>query len=183
MLGGCSSRMLEKPSKYRGFTLLELIVTLLVAGVLTSLAVPTVGNILHQTRLNRVVDGLHGDMVFARSEAVKRRLPISVLMRDTKWVNGWRVFVDLDSDGAIDTGEEILRNFLPTYNTDGTGVQTEHTHTLFTYNDRGVVVQPGGIAFTSSNSGVKVKTVRMEFFTQPRVCYSDETTATSCKAP
>lgn len=173
--------MQSKRTLNSGFTLLELLVTVLVAGILTSFAVPTVGTMLQQTRLNRVVDGLHGDMVFARSEAIKRRQPISIALQSNNWVAGWSVFVDLDSDGTIDTGEEVLRDFTPTYNTSGTGVQTTHTHTLFTYNDRGVVVQPGGIAFTSTNDSVKVKTVRVEFFTQARICYSSETTATSCE--
>jgi prepilin-type N-terminal cleavage/methylation domain-containing protein len=167
-------------SAQSGFTLLELIVTLLVASTLSALTVPTVGNLLHQTRLNRVSGTLQSDIAFARTEAIKRREAISVAITDEQWVQGWSVFVDGNSDGDIDTGEEVIREFLPTYNTNGTGVQSTHDADSFTFSDRGAALSAGGVAFTSSNSNVTVKTVRIEYVGTPDICISSPITPTIC---
>lgn len=163
-----------------GFTLLELIVTLLVASTLSALTVPTIGTLLHQTRLNRVSGTLQSDIAFARSEAIKRRDAVSVALSGDNWVDGWKVFVDQNANGDIDTGDDVIREFLPTYNTDGTGVQSSHSLDNFTFSDRGAALSAGGVAFTSSNDNVTVKTVRVEYVGTPDLCISSPITPTIC---
>jgi type IV fimbrial biogenesis protein FimT len=167
-------------SAHRGFTLLELLVTLLVASILSALTVPTIGTLLHQTRLNRVSSTLQSDATFARTEAIKRRSAVTVAVSNQQWVQGWKVFVDGNSNGTVDIGEAVIREFLPTYNTSGTGVQSTHSSDSFTFSGRGSALNAGGVALTSSNLNVIVKTVRVEYVGTPDVCVSDPITPTIC---
>ncbi len=61
-----------------GFTLLELMMVVAIAGVLLAVAVPAMGNFIRNSRItgaaNDVMAGLH----FTRSEAIKRRLPVTL---------------------------------------------------------------------------------------------------------
>ncbi len=104
-----------------GFTLIELMVTLAVFGIVTALAFP--GFKLYQQNSNRVtqINDLVATFNLARSEAVKRNLPVSVCASTDQatcsnvnnWTTGWIVFVDdnlngvtdaTDGNGVFDTG-------------------------------------------------------------------------------
>lgn len=119
---------LNKPSvgsdqNLSGFTLIELLVTLAVVSILSFVAVPSIKNILKDHRLSGYTNDLVADLNFARSEAVKRATPVTVCKTLTPqaasptcnstaadaWTTGRITFVDTDSDGVIDSGEQILR--------------------------------------------------------------------------
>ncbi|MET0279744.1 MAG: GspH/FimT family pseudopilin [Steroidobacteraceae bacterium] len=56
----------------RGFTLVELMITLLVAGILTTVAVPSFSRLTMTSRLATQANDLVSAMSFTRSEAIKR---------------------------------------------------------------------------------------------------------------
>jgi len=56
----------------RGFTLIELVITISVAGILASLALPQFEELLRNRRLKSVTDQFYSQIVSARTEAVKR---------------------------------------------------------------------------------------------------------------
>lgn len=100
----------------RGFSLLEMLVALAVAGILLGLAAPSFQQTLQQSRQDGRVLELQGALALARSEAIKQSSRISVCARSsndscgTNWDNGWIVFVDNgDNAGVIESGETILR--------------------------------------------------------------------------
>jgi len=64
--------------KSRGFTILELLVTLLVLAVLLSIAVPSFRATTRRAQIGNYVNTLVGDLQFARSEAATRRQFVSV---------------------------------------------------------------------------------------------------------
>ena len=103
----------------RGFTLIELMVTLTVATILITVAVPGFRTIIQNNRVSAQSNDLLTALTLARSEALKRGVQVSVCSSDdqadcdtvpnTDWENGWIVFVDDNSDGKKDAGEDIIR--------------------------------------------------------------------------
>ena len=91
--------------KNSGFTLLELMITLSVAGVLLSLAIPSFRELMTNNRTatnaNRLVTALN----LAKSEAVKRGVQVTIISSsgtNSQWENGWDIFTDVDGDGTLD---------------------------------------------------------------------------------
>lgn len=60
-------------SKNKGFTLIELMVSVAVLAIVLSIAVPSFKNILLNNRLNTTKDELRTAIQLARSEAIKRK--------------------------------------------------------------------------------------------------------------
>lgn len=101
----------------RGFTLLELMVTLAIAAILVAIAVPNFTAFLQNSRLAGRVNEAVTMMNYARSEAVKRNGPVTVCSRasdtacanSTNWDDGILVFADADGDGAVGDVGDILQ--------------------------------------------------------------------------
>lgn len=105
----------------RGFTLAELMVTLTIMGILFAIGVPSYRNVTKSNRLSAEINGLLGDLQFARSEAIRDGQQVSVCVptksppatgtcsaAGTAWTGGWVVWVDWNADGIMDANE-ILR--------------------------------------------------------------------------
>ena len=99
-----------------GFTLIEMMIVLLIAGVVLALSGPSMARLLQKNRLQSAAGNFYGDLMLARSEAIKRNQPV-VLCKSSSgtacvvagnWEQGWMSFVDQDADGALDVGEPIL---------------------------------------------------------------------------
>ncbi len=125
----------------KGFTLIELMVTVAVAAILLTVGVPSFRATVENNRLTAAANELVGALNLARSEAIKRGVRVTVCKSadgatcttSSDWEKGWIVFVDLNGDGIFDddgdtipceTGEEcILRTYeaLPTGYTLRTG--------------------------------------------------------------
>jgi type IV fimbrial biogenesis protein FimT len=97
----------------RGFTLLELMVSITVLGILLGLSVPMFRETILNNRIvaqnNEFISGLN----YARSEAIKRSDTVSLCpstdgatcAASTNWSTGWIVFADLNADGALNGAE------------------------------------------------------------------------------
>ncbi|WP_310446603.1 GspH/FimT family pseudopilin [Thiobacillus sp.] len=95
-----------------GFTLIELIITLAIAGILLAIAVPNFISFVQNSRLTNQANDFVTALNYARSEAIKRGVRTTVCSRatddscagSTTWDAGWLVFVDCDFDGVVDDG-------------------------------------------------------------------------------
>jgi type IV fimbrial biogenesis protein FimT len=104
-----------------GFTLVELLMTLCVAAVLFSVAVPSVSSVVHSVQVSGASNAFLASLRLARSEAFKRGGRV-VLCKSGGghacalaggWEQGWIMFHDLDSDGALSDGELVLERAQP----------------------------------------------------------------------
>jgi type IV fimbrial biogenesis protein FimT len=100
----------------KGFTLIELMVTLFVASILLGLAIPGFVDMTERNRLVTVTNDFISSVNLARSEAIRRGTTITICGTDDgtgcdadAWSNGWIVFVDTSGNGDKDAGEAIIR--------------------------------------------------------------------------
>ncbi|MFQ5936937.1 MAG: Tfp pilus assembly protein FimT/FimU, partial [Acidiferrobacterales bacterium] len=91
-----------------GFTLVELIVTLVVAAILLTLAAPRMTSFIQRDRLATQANDLVADLALARSEAIKRGATVIVCKSNNPtaanpacnttagdpWTNGRVIFID-----------------------------------------------------------------------------------------
>ena len=109
--------------RVHGFTLIELVVTMAVAAILVSLAVPEMRTFIQNNRLITQTNDLIGDLSYARNESLRRTSldgqPINIGMCTStngtsctgggQWSNGRLIFVDANNNRAWDAGELVLR--------------------------------------------------------------------------
>ena len=107
----------ESASQARGFTLLEMLMTMAIAAILLTIAIPSFRYVTNSNRIAGELNGLLGDLQFARAEAIKEGRTVSVCVSNdgatcansTSWQSGWIVFSDPTNVGVVDAGETILR--------------------------------------------------------------------------
>jgi type IV fimbrial biogenesis protein FimT len=107
--------MTELRLTIKGFTLIELMITLTVAAILLGLAAPSFIGIIKDSRLTTQINSLAASLNLARSEAIKRSLTVTVCKSNDQtacggnWHDGWIVYEDIDGNGAVDPGDTIIR--------------------------------------------------------------------------
>jgi len=101
--------------KQAGFTLTEILITVVVAAVLMGVAAPSMQGAAQNARISSAHNQLAGALQRARSEAIKRSGNVTVCAREDDstcgddWQNGWLVFTDSGANrGEIETGESVL---------------------------------------------------------------------------
>ena len=115
-------------AKQTGFTLIELLFAITLLAVIAGIGLPNLQEFVRNSRMSAAANDIISDFNFARSEAVKRRVPITLCKSqdgaacdadDTDPFNRWIIFVDdadpavvaaTDGDGEVDGGEVILRD-------------------------------------------------------------------------
>lgn len=104
------NNILITKKKNKGFTLLEVIVTVSIAAILVSIAVPSFKTMFKNNRITTGTNEFVAGLVLARSEALKRNNNTSLCSSSnqescgssTNFADGWIVFVDCNKNGNID---------------------------------------------------------------------------------
>ncbi len=110
-----------------GVTLVELMVTLAVVGIVLSFGIPTFSEFFQNNRMTAAANDLVSSMHLARSEALQRRAPVIVCASNNAstanptcngaadFGAGWVVFADPNANGLLDADEAVIsaRGALP----------------------------------------------------------------------
>ncbi|MEM7278009.1 MAG: GspH/FimT family pseudopilin [Pseudomonadota bacterium] len=105
----------------KGFTLYELLITVVVAGIIIAYGIPNLRQFQLNNRMVAATNDLLAVFSMARTEAIKRKTNVSVCASDNwndatpvcgavngdviAWHEGWVAFVDFDGDLVLDAGD------------------------------------------------------------------------------
>lgn len=101
----------------RGYTLLELMITIAILGIVLALAVPSMIDFVRNQRLTSGVNDIVLALNSARLGALTRQLPVSVCPSTDgtvcggTWTDGAIVFHDDNGNGTVDAGDEVRQFF------------------------------------------------------------------------
>jgi type IV fimbrial biogenesis protein FimT len=97
-------RFQTPPSRMAGVSLLELLAVIAIVGILMGIGVTSYRNITLSYRISGEINGLLGDMQYARSEAIKQGQNVVICVAppgandcdaaNFNWDQGWIVFAD-----------------------------------------------------------------------------------------
>lgn len=107
----------QRPRSNRGFTMTELMIVIVLAGILFAFAIPSFLTSLTNSALNGESNRLLGALIVARSEAITRGVSVTVCRSADQatcggadWNNGWIVFADANGNGTRQVAtEDLLR--------------------------------------------------------------------------
>jgi len=101
----------------KGFTLIELMITLVIAAILLTTAVPGFEALITNNRLSTQANAFIGALHLARSEAIKRNLNVTMCKsgdgqncsnNTSGFEQGWIMFVDQNNSDTRDNNEAII---------------------------------------------------------------------------
>ncbi len=132
-----------------GFTLIELMVTLLVAALILTVAVPDFRSMMQRNRVAAAANAIVGALAYARSAAVNRGVNVTVCPSTTGtgctsgagFQQGWIVFTDAGTPGVVDGSDQVLRVGDPPA---VTVVSSGFSNAYITFSSAGFVPAGGG---------------------------------------
>ena len=136
--------------KLSGFTLIEMMVVVAIAGIAMAFAVPAMGTFIKNERLVTQINTLVGHLAYARNEAVTLRQQVILCASGnmtscsgTDWAAGWILFVDADNSSTLNGLETILRAKAPL---EGIGTTlNSSTGSMIIYDNRGFAPLSNGV--------------------------------------
>jgi type IV fimbrial biogenesis protein FimT len=112
-----NERIQASSGRQRGFTLVELLATVSILVILSSIAAANYATTVNNNRLYASQNEFVAYLALARSEAARRGLPVTLSatapISGNAFGGGWTVWVDTNGNGAFDTGEPVLRSHDP----------------------------------------------------------------------
>lgn len=94
----------------RGFSLIELVITMTILAISLGLAMPVFRNVIRSTTVSNQTNDLITSLSTARAEAVRRGMQVAVVAVSggSNWSTGWQVIADIDRDGNFVATDDIV---------------------------------------------------------------------------
>lgn len=94
-----------------GLSLIECLLTLLITGILASMALPGFQSLIERSRVHLAVSEFHAAILMARTEAIRRGQRIDLVpWQAGDWRHGWVVLIDENNNQRADPGEILIHH-------------------------------------------------------------------------
>jgi len=111
----------------RGYSLLELIISVSMLALLLAIATPSFASVIHQSKIKATASTLSQSLYLARSSAIGQARTVLVCQiansegttcvdkpkRNKNWRFGWLVYTDMNGNNTLDQDDEILFQYQP----------------------------------------------------------------------
>ena len=111
--------MFRRPAS--GFTLYEVLITMVIVGIILSFGVPNVAEFRQNSRISNTANNLLSSFQLARSEAARSKTIVTICASANPKVPdpqcggtfdaGWIIFLDTDGDIVVDAGDDVLKAY------------------------------------------------------------------------
>lgn len=142
-----------RASKSKGFTLIELMITIAVVAIGLALAYPSFTSVLRSNQVATRTNELIASFYLARTEAVRSNRGAGVCpsadganCNGVNWGSGWLVFTDQDGDGALSAdGDTVVRFVEGSQNVSLTSIED-----VVAFDNRGRLAAPVQLSLEST---------------------------------
>jgi len=147
----------------RGFTMLELMVTMAIIALLAAVGAPAMTDFIRSNRLNAMARQLDADLQTARREAIKRNARVLICAVGstagkcgsgaTAWASGWLVCYDANSDNDCDDTATGNPNPIRRHGAIETGLTLTGPTGVVRFNANGTQGAAGAASLTFTTTG------------------------------
>lgn len=168
----------KRSGRRGGYSLFELLMTLVMAAMLLGLALPSLGGLIADKRLRAEADALFHAVHVARKASITRRRVVSICPSsdgkscDPKagWSNGWIMYENL---GRRSTGLRTKNEKLLKYHKVADKVRIDANRGSFSFRSTHLRATNGTIRICDENRRAETRAVVISYTGRPRVARED----------
>ncbi len=146
-----------KSRSKRGFTLLELLVTIAVLAILLSIAVPSMQSMISRNRLKAATHAIAEDLQWTRSETIKQNRPLQMTLVLNDWCYGVSNASQGDCDCRLPTDDPGGCTLKRVSGADFPGISLDATFARTVFEPRRATATNGSLILSSARgSSLKI---------------------------
>ncbi|PMG31455.1 general secretion pathway protein GspH [Shewanella sp. 10N.286.52.C2] len=127
-------------TQLKGFNLIEVMVAVSIASIISTMAAPSLNNLINHARSKSNIRSIQQLIQLARNHAISLNARVTVCPIENNqctnnWQQGFTIFIDGGESNIINTGDHIL-HIAPAFN----------PNDIVYYNRKAIIFQPDGLA-------------------------------------